>query len=56
MEITEKKELVKKYILAELKESWLTSKRKCIRCSALVKASNNGTTILVNNIKSGEKK
>ena len=45
-ELKTKNQLVKKYFLAELKDGRLTAKRKCIRCSAIVTAFNNGTTNL----------
>ena len=47
-------QLIGKYFPAELTDGRLTTKRKCIRCSAIVKVSNNGTTKLVNHIKSCE--
>ena len=55
-ELKTKNQLVKTYFLAEHKDSRWNTKRKCIRCSAIVKASTNGTTNLVNHIKSCGKK
>ena len=54
-ELKTKTQLVKECFLAQLTDGWLTTKRNCIRCSAIVKASNNSSTKLVNHTKSCDK-